>query len=285
VVTPAEFETGYYHQPYTWRWPGLNNPGPLRNPGRFKGVPEPRGARTVYPLLVLALGLTGCGPQAPTSHPSGNATAAATSAPPPCPEPPPGGSLPSPLPALGDALKLPADPCFARYEGVADVRGLTTFNLTIGRIPPGRRTSRQRYSRALRASRSICTSSIRRRPCTTSRFPVSASTSTSRRGGPQTLSRPSRRAVRSSTSARTTAPRSKPENPSPCLDDEGGMSRINLRLPEHLKARIERDADGERISVNAWLVRAAVAALERTDSRRQEQRAPHGAQRYTGWAR
>jgi hypothetical protein len=67
--------------------------------------------------------------------------------------------------------------------------------------------------------------------------------------------------------------------------DEGGMSRINLRLPEHLKARIEREADGERISVNAWLVRAAAAALERTDSRRHEQRAPHGAQRYTGWAR
>jgi HicB family len=67
--------------------------------------------------------------------------------------------------------------------------------------------------------------------------------------------------------------------------DEGGMSRINLRLPEHLKARIERDADGERISVNAWLVRAAAAALERTDGRRHERRAPHRAQRYTGWVR
>jgi hypothetical protein len=76
-----------------------------------------------------------------------------------------------------------------------------------------------------------------------------------------------------------------PGAPTPAESDEGGMSRINLRLPEHLKARIERDADGERISVNAWLVRAAAAALERTDGRRHERRAPHGAQRYRGWTR
>lgn len=68
--------------------------------------------------------------------------------------------------------------------------------------------------------------------------------------------------------------------------DEGTMSRINLRMPEHLKARIERAADREGLSVNAWLVRAAAARLERNEgNRRRERRAPHGAQRYTGWAR
>jgi hypothetical protein len=68
--------------------------------------------------------------------------------------------------------------------------------------------------------------------------------------------------------------------------DEGTMSRINLRLPEHLKARIEHAAADEGLSVNAWLVRAAAAALERRDApRRRERRAPQGAQRYTGWAR
>jgi hypothetical protein len=68
--------------------------------------------------------------------------------------------------------------------------------------------------------------------------------------------------------------------------DEGAMSRINLRMPEHFKARIEHAAGSEGLSVNAWLVRAAAAALERTDpDRRREGRAPHGAQRYTGWAR
>jgi uncharacterized protein (DUF1778 family) len=68
--------------------------------------------------------------------------------------------------------------------------------------------------------------------------------------------------------------------------DESAMSRINLRMPDNLKARIEQAASGEGLSVNAWLVRAAGAALERTNSdARRERRSPRGAQRYTGWAR
>ena len=68
--------------------------------------------------------------------------------------------------------------------------------------------------------------------------------------------------------------------------DEGGMSRINVRMPEHLKGRIEQAADIEGLSVNAWLVRAAAARVERNEGgRRRERRASHGAQRYTGWAR
>ena len=68
--------------------------------------------------------------------------------------------------------------------------------------------------------------------------------------------------------------------------DEGGMARINLRMPDHVKARVDQAAAGEGLSVNAWLVRAAAAALERADpSRRLERRGPQGAQRFTGWAR
>jgi len=68
--------------------------------------------------------------------------------------------------------------------------------------------------------------------------------------------------------------------------DEGAMSRINLRLPDQLKARIEQAAGGEGLSVNSWLVRAAATALERTDpGPRRGPRAPQGAQRYRGWAR
>jgi hypothetical protein len=68
--------------------------------------------------------------------------------------------------------------------------------------------------------------------------------------------------------------------------DEGTISRINLRLPEYLKVRIENTAGSEGLSVNSWLVRAAAAALERAESpSRRERRAPHGAQRYTGWGR
>jgi HicB family len=75
-------------------------------------------------------------------------------------------------------------------------------------------------------------------------------------------------------------------SPAPAEGDEATMSRINLRLPDHLKARIEQAAASEGLSVNAWLVRAATAALERTGPPRpRERRAAQGAERYTGWAR
>jgi hypothetical protein len=64
--------------------------------------------------------------------------------------------------------------------------------------------------------------------------------------------------------------------------DEAAMSRINLRLPEHLKGRVEHAAADEGLSVNAWLVRAAAVVLERANP---ERRTAQGAQRYKGWAR
>ncbi len=68
--------------------------------------------------------------------------------------------------------------------------------------------------------------------------------------------------------------------------DEATVARINLRLPDRLKSRVEEAAAGEGLSVNAWLVRAAAAAVERTDPARQRERpTPAGAQRHTGWAR
>jgi hypothetical protein len=39
-------------------------------------------------------------------------------------------------------------------------------------------------------------------------------------------------------------------------------ARITLRLPEALKAQVERAADSEGISTNAWIVRALSRALE-----------------------
>lgn len=47
------------------------------------------------------------------------------------------GGVPSPLPGVDGDLALPTSPCFAKYQGIADARGLTTFNLTIGRSSPG----------------------------------------------------------------------------------------------------------------------------------------------------
>ena len=69
--------------------------------------------------------------------------------------------------------------------------------------------------------------------------------------------------------------------------EEGGRSRITLRLPEHLKPRIDEAASRAGISVNAWLVRAVSAALELDDPGLSPGR-PGGEQlgrRYTGWVR
>jgi hypothetical protein len=67
---------------------------------------------------------------------------------------------------------------------------------------------------------------------------------------------------------------------------EGAVARINLRLPETLKNRVEQAADREGLSVNAWLVRAAAAAVERGETTaRRDRGAPRGGQRYTGWGR
>lgn len=69
--------------------------------------------------------------------------------------------------------------------------------------------------------------------------------------------------------------------------DEGTVARINLRLPEQLKTRVEQAAGSEGLSVNTWLVRTAAAALERSDPARRRDRRPErpGTQRYTGWVR
>ena len=69
-------------------------------------------------------------------------------------------------------------------------------------------------------------------------------------------------------------------------DDEAVVSRINLRLPDHLKARVEQAAADDGLSVNTWLVRAAATALQRMDPPAGGQpRSPRGGQHYTGWAR
>jgi HicB family len=65
--------------------------------------------------------------------------------------------------------------------------------------------------------------------------------------------------------------------------EEGGTSRLNLRLPEALKGRIEEAARRDGLSLNAWLVRAAAAAAERPQG--QMPRTPSGSHRYTGWVR
>jgi hypothetical protein len=77
-----------------------------------------------------------------------------------------------------------------------------------------------------------------------------------------------------------------PESAPPALPDadEAATARINLRLPEQLKAGIEQAASRERLSVNAWLVRVAADALA-PDDRRLQRRGGRLGQSYTGWVR
>jgi hypothetical protein len=69
--------------------------------------------------------------------------------------------------------------------------------------------------------------------------------------------------------------------------DEGGTSRITLRLPAHLKPRIDEAANRTGLSVNAWLVRAVAAAVEPDERNRpsDRRRATQFGRRYTGWVR
>jgi hypothetical protein len=72
----------------------------------------------------------------------------------------------------------------------------------------------------------------------------------------------------------------------PALSDgeEGGTTRTTLRLPDHLKARVEAAAGREGLSVNTWLVRAVATSLDSGAGRPVSRPIP-GTQSITGWAR
>ncbi|MGC0419898.1 toxin-antitoxin system HicB family antitoxin [Embleya sp. AB8] len=63
-------------------------------------------------------------------------------------------------------------------------------------------------------------------------------------------------------------PSSPSATPYSAAGNDGGMARINFRLPAHLKSRIEEAAAREGLSVNAWLVRAVAAADTPTSTAR-----------------
>ncbi|BCJ36499.1 hypothetical protein Athai_40020 [Actinocatenispora thailandica] len=76
----------------------------------------------------------------------------------------------------------------------------------------------------------------------------------------------------------------------PIVDDDtdGPMVRLNLRLSESLKNRIERAAARQGRSANAWLARAATAALAAEDTEPPTTHAAPGRgshRRQTGWVR
>lgn len=81
--------------------------------------------------------------------------------------------------------------------------------------------------------------------------------------------------------AQTGATEEPPEPQS--YSDDAAMTRINLRLPDQLKTKIDAAAEREGVSTNAWLVRAAATAVERRETR--PGRVPRGGQNYRGWVR
>lgn len=85
----------------------------------------------------------------------------------------------------------------------------------------------------------------------------------------------------------TTAPPETQEAEEPPSDipipetDDGGTSRMTLRLPEQLKPRIEQAAVTAGISVNSWLVRAATESLAGGGRNRSGRR--DAGRGFTGW--
>lgn len=67
--------------------------------------------------------------------------------------------------------------------------------------------------------------------------------------------------------------------------EDGATVRINVRLPEQLKAAIDEAAAKEGRSVNAWLVRAASAQLAPKRDAPAETPVVPTTQRFVGWVR
>ncbi|BEL03722.1 hypothetical protein Q0Z83_019130 [Actinoplanes sichuanensis] len=75
--------------------------------------------------------------------------------------------------------------------------------------------------------------------------------------------------------------------PSAAPGEDEATVRISLRLPEHLKNRIDQAAARSGVSINTWLIRAASAAADgdRPATPTTTVTATSGGQRFTGWVR
>lgn len=71
----------------------------------------------------------------------------------------------------------------------------------------------------------------------------------------------------------------------PIPGEDEATVRISLRLPEHLKNRVEQAAARDGVSINTWVIRAAAAAADSDTGRSAIGSATSGGQRYTGWVR
>ena len=86
--------------------------------------------------------------------------------------------------------------------------------------------------------------------------------------------------------AGSTEPDPEPEQRPYLVADDSATARINLRLPQDLKDRVEEAARAGGVSVNTWLVRALAAVVSRGPIG-DPGRTPTGAgrQSFNGWVR
>ncbi|MFI7388691.1 hypothetical protein [Streptomyces sp. NPDC049813] len=85
-------------------------------------------------------------------------------------------------------------------------------------------------------------------------------------------------------SAAQQAPAPHDSDSAPLATDEGPLSRITVRMPERLKQHVDEAAGEEGVSANAWLVRAAAAAVQ-SARRGGGGRGLRVDQRHQGWIR
>lgn len=85
------------------------------------------------------------------------------------------------------------------------------------------------------------------------------------------------------------APPAAPQPPTPPVPPEpedASQTRVTLRLPESLKARVDDAAATDGVSINSWLVRAVQKALTTTPGAATTSSGPAGlGRRMTGWVR
>ncbi|HIZ36988.1 MAG TPA: toxin-antitoxin system HicB family antitoxin [Candidatus Ruania gallistercoris] len=84
------------------------------------------------------------------------------------------------------------------------------------------------------------------------------------------------------------APPTPPEPPTPPLPPEpedASHTRVTLRLPESVKARVDEAAASDGVSINSWLVRAVQKALTTPGSASAGANPTRSGRRMTGWVR
>ncbi|WP_022917460.1 toxin-antitoxin system HicB family antitoxin [Ruania albidiflava] len=82
------------------------------------------------------------------------------------------------------------------------------------------------------------------------------------------------------------APPTPPEPPVPPAEPEdASLTRVTLRLPESLKARVEEAAATDGVSINSWLVRAVQKILTSPGTTSTATGPAGVGRRMTGWVR